>query len=174
MGAVLIEDELEFDFAAAIRAERFEDITYKMSHCMKSIDFIVEWDEELWFIEVKDPDNSKIPSKSKKHERRQFFEKFKSHTLFSKELGPKIKDSFLYLHLQKNLPDKPIKYYVLIAMKMLSPALLSSANDQLKISSCLLGPDNSAWPNKYLDGVAVFNKATWNEKLKQCPVTRNI
>ncbi len=45
--SVLTEEELEFDFSAAIRATRFDDENHKMNHCMKAVDFLVEWDEEF-------------------------------------------------------------------------------------------------------------------------------
>ena len=172
MGAVLTEDELEFDFTQAIKAERLDDETQKLSHCMKSVDFYVEWPYEFWFIEIKNPEHTKIPLSIKKKELKKFLNKISSETLFSNELGPKIKDSFLYLYLMNRLPQKTIKYYVLIAIQTLDPALLLFANDRLKSASCLLGPDQSAWPNAYVDGIGVFNEETWNDYFTQCPVDK--
>jgi len=37
-----------------------------------------------------------------------------------------------------------------------------------------MGPDNSYWSEKYVDGVVIYNEKTWNEKLRQCPVTRKV
>lgn len=170
---VLKEGELVFDFSAATTADQFDDEnTHKLSHCMKAVDFIVEWVNEFWFIEVKDPSNSKIPSEFKREKLREFIAKIDNETLFSNELGPKIKDSFLYLYLSQRLPPKPMKYFVLIAIGNLDHGLLLRAMEGLKRSSCLLGPDNSAWQNQYVEDALVFNLETWNEKLKQCPVKR--
>lgn len=55
MGDILTERTLEFDFSSADRAVRFDGETHRMSHCMKSVDFLVEWSDEFWFVEVKDP-----------------------------------------------------------------------------------------------------------------------
>ena len=49
-----IERELVFDFTAALRAEHFDEEARKMAHCMKAVDFIVEWPDDFWFAEVKD------------------------------------------------------------------------------------------------------------------------
>lgn len=173
MGKVLSEGELVFDFSAAIKSDQFDDEdTHKLSHCMKAVDFIVEWDNEFWFVEVKDPSNSKIPSEIRRNELKKFIANIDNETIFSNELGPKIKDSFLYLHLSKKLPPKPMKYLVLLAIGNLDHGLLLRSMDGLKRSSCLLGPDNSAWKNHYVEEALVFNEQTWNENLKQCPVTR--
>lgn len=173
MGNVLTEGDLVFDFSAAMISDQFDDeATHKLSHCMKAVDFIVEWEREFWFVEVKDPSNSKIPSEIKQNKLREFNAKIGNETLFSNELGPKVKDSFLYLHLSGRLPVKPIKYLVLIAIGNPDPALLLKAIESLKRSSCFLGPDKDGWKNSYLEEVMVFSEQTWNEKLKQCPVKR--
>lgn len=174
MGKVLSEGELVFDFSAAIKSDRFDDEdTHKMSHCMKAVDFIVEWDNEFWFVEVKDPSNSKIPSGIKRDKLEDFIAKMDNETLFSNELGPKIKDSFLYLHLTKRLQPKPMKYLVLLAIGNLDPGLLLRSTEGVIRSSCLSGPDNSGWENPYVEKVIVLNEQTWNKILKQCPVKRS-
>lgn len=174
MGKELREGDLLFDFSAAIMADQFDDeATHKLSHCMKAVDFIVEWKHEFWFVEVKDPSNSKIPSAIKRDKLKKFIAKIDNETLFSNELGPKIKDSFLYLHLSKRLPPKPMRYLVLLAIGNLDAALLLRSMEGVKRSSCFLGPDKGKWKNPYLEEVMVFNEQTWNEKLKQCPVKRS-
>ena len=62
MGEILIEKELEFDFRDALNAIQFDGYDHKMSHCMKAVDFLVEWDDEFWFVEVKDHSASTIPN----------------------------------------------------------------------------------------------------------------
>ncbi len=172
MGDVLKEGELEFDFTAALKATHFDDENHEMSHCMKAVDFLVEWPHEFWFVEVKDPSASSIPMKYRRRRLTDFIDKMRNETLFSRELAPKLKDSFLYLHLSGELPEKPLKYVVLLAMDNLEQALLANSMDHLKRYSCILGPDNSAWCNSYIEGVAIFNEQTWNRNLTRCPVIR--
>ena len=173
MGAILVESELVFDFSSALRAKKFDDENHKMAHCMKAVDFTVEWENEFWLVEVKDPSASEIPSKYKNSAKKEFLNQLKDGNLFSKVLGPKCKDSFLYLHLSKALPDKPLKYFVMVAEDSLDKATLAHLTDRLKRSTCFAGPDNNAWPGTYLESVAVFNEATWNENLGQCQVKRS-
>jgi hypothetical protein len=172
MGNILIENDLEFDFRAAISAVRFDDENHKMSHCMKAVDFLVEWDKEFWLVEVKDPSSRKIPNKFKDKELREFINKMRNQTLFAHELGPKLKDSFLYLSLRNRLPEKPLKYVVLLAIESFDTALLSQSMEHLKRYSCLMAPDNLYWSKKYIDGIAIYNEKTWNETLNKCPVYR--
>jgi len=172
MGQVLIEDDLEFDFRDAVKAVHFDDKNHKMAHCMKAVDFLVEWDEEFWFVEVKDPSSKKIPNKFKTKNLQKFINKMRNQTLFAHELGPKLKDSFLYLFLRNQLPEKSLKYVVLLAIESLDSAILSESMEHLKRYSCLVGPENSYWSENYIDGVAIYNEKTWNEKLKKCPVNR--
>ena len=174
MGEILIEKELEFDFRDALNAIQFDGYDHKMSHCMKAVDFLVEWDDEFWFVEVKDPSASTIPNQLRGRELTSFINKMKDKTLFSRELGPKLKDSFLYCHLQNNLPNKSLKYFVILAIDPLDHALLAHSIDQLRRYTCFLGPDNSAWPNRYIEAVAIFNQETWNKNLGHCPVSRRI
>ena len=78
MGEMLTEGDLEFDFSAAILSERFDHPdTHKLSHCMKAVDFIVEWDREFWFVEVKNPSNSSIPPEIKRDKLNDFISKCK-------------------------------------------------------------------------------------------------
>jgi len=172
MSIKLKEGDLEFDFRQAIRAEKFDDHTQKISHCMKGVDFMVEWPDSLWLIEVKDPDSTQIPQQYRDTQKKQFMKKLESQSLFSKELGPKIKDTFLFLYLKNELPAKPLKYFVLLAFGELDPELLPSLTDTLQRKSCLLGPDNSAWQNHYVEDAVIFTQQTWNKKLTQCPVVR--
>ena len=48
MSKVLQEGDLVFDFSAAIVSDQFDDpSTHKLAHCMKAVDFIVEWEHEF-------------------------------------------------------------------------------------------------------------------------------
>ena len=54
MGDILTEGDPELDFRTAITSAYFDEQGHhKMDHCMKAVDFIVEWPDEFWFVEVK-------------------------------------------------------------------------------------------------------------------------
>lgn len=174
MGEILTEREPEFDFRSAILSCQLDKQgKHKMAHCMKTVDFIVEWPDEFWFLEVKDPSCSKIPDNLKSEEIDEFVSKIKNRTLFSHELGPKLKDSFLYLYLRGRLPSKNLKYLVLLTIPIDDPpGFLGFCTDELKRSCCLLGPENPTWHNQYIKNVLIFNEHSWNYFLSYCPVKR--
>lgn len=169
MGEIVTEKELEFDFRSALKVVKFDDEhIHGMSHCMKAVDFLVEWEDEFWFVEVKDPDCAMASDK----ERRKFRKKIENKALFSKVLGPKLKDSFLYLYLGKKIPSKTLKYFVLLALDSLQPENLLPLSDNLQNSCCLRKAPEAPWANPYIDAAMVFTEKTWNEHLGHCPVTR--
>ena len=54
----LTEGKLEFVFEGAVSARKFDGHDHGLSHCMKAVDFIVEFQDQYLFVEVKDPQNS--------------------------------------------------------------------------------------------------------------------
>ncbi len=170
-----IEGELMFDFSSADNVWDFDESgEHKMSHCMKAVDYIVEWTDEVWFVEVKDPAKTTIPAQYRQQRLDEFMERIQSDTLFSRELGPKCKDSFLFLHLSGNDLNKPLKYHVLVGIESLDSALMIRCAENLKRVTCFLGPDNNVWANRYLDATRFFNLTTWNRVFTHCPVTRTV
>lgn len=53
----LTEGELVFVFEDAVSARKFDGHDHGLTHCMKAVDFIVEFQDKYLFIEVKDPQN---------------------------------------------------------------------------------------------------------------------
>lgn len=86
---------------------------------MKAVDFIVELKDRSFFIEFKDPQNPD----SKSGNEREFVEKFLSGNI-DEDFKYKYRDSFLY-EWASGKAEKPIYYYVLIAMDTLTEAELA-------------------------------------------------
>lgn len=173
MDKILQEGDLEFDFSRAIAVWEYErEIGDKMSHCMKCVEFVVEWDDAIWLIEVKDPENPNIPKQYSKKQFQNFMDKLQSDKLFSEELGPKAKDTFLFLYLQNELGEKPLKYLVLLGLDSFKDADIFPLNTPLKRAICFLGPDNSNWVNYYFEAAHVFNIRNWNKHFPYCQIRR--
>ena len=51
---LLREGDLEVEFVDANNGRKFDE-EYGLSHCMKAVDFIVEFEDRYLFIEFKDP-----------------------------------------------------------------------------------------------------------------------
>ena len=136
----LTEGELEFVFEGAVSARKFDGDDHGLTHCMKAVDFIIEFVNRYLFVEVKDPQDSRATEQN----RREWIEKFTSGRL-DHSLKYKYRDSFLY-EWAAGRGDKPIVYVVLIALDSLDGALMLSRQDQLReqASAGLQGQTQSA------------------------------
>ena len=160
----LTEVELEFVFEGAVRARKLDGPDHRLTHCMKAVDFIIEFQDKYLFVEVKDPQDSGAPE----DRRHQWIERFTSGKL-DQILKYKYRDSFLY-EWGAGRGDKPIVYIVLIALDTLDSALMSSRQDQL---SRLLPTDTpESWDRPIANGCVVLNIESWNRTLQGCRVRR--
>jgi len=154
----LREGELEFVFEGAVSARKFDGPDHGLSHCMKAVDFIVEFQDQYLFIEVKDPQNSDATEDC----RSQWIEKFTSKQL-DQTLKYKYRDSFLY-EWCAGRGDKPITYVVLIALYSLDSALMVTRQDEL--DRILPARDTpKSWIRPMAQGCLVLNIESWNRTL---------
>lgn len=164
---VLAEDDLQISLPAGVRGRKFDDeAVHGLSHCMKAVDFIVELEERILFVEFKDPDNPQANPR----DRARFVGKFLSGQLDA-DLKAKYRDSWLYEWAQGRI-EKPVFYLVLIASAALSEAELLQRTDALKRQLPLRGPADQPWKRDFVAGCAVMNMAAWNRVLPQLPVSR--
>ena len=164
---VLIEGDLQITLPDTAKGRKFDDhVLHGLSHCMKAVDFIVELEEQLLFIEFKDPeDPSALPA-----QRTEFIKKFCGGQIDS-DLKAKYRDSWLY-EWAENRAKKPITYLVLIGASTLSSAELLARTDALNRQIPMVGPANRPWKKPFLAGCAVMNIAAWNKALPQYRVSR--
>lgn len=152
---VLQEGELEFTFPAGTHAVKFDGPNHGLSHCMKAVDFIVDFGSYFLFVEVKDPDNTIATSKH----REQFAVEL-SQPNFTRKLSLKYRDSFLY-HWAENKSGKPVKYVVLLQLETLRSPQYLVIHQALKIDL----PETSlpkAWSRTLVGGSAVLDMSMWN------------
>ena len=163
---VLTEGNLEITINGKANARKFDDASHGLSHCMKSVDFIVELPDRYMFIEVKDPQAPQATGKA----RDKFFQKFQSGQI-DEELKYKYRDSFLYEWASKRV-DKPVDYLVLIALDDALQPLLLTRKDALERKLPLRGPKSRLWPRPIVRGCGVFNITSWNRHFPEYPVRR--
>ena len=165
------EKDLIFTFDDGFTPIRFDDDrTHGLSHVMKKIDFIVQSQLQTWLIEVKDPDNTKIPAAHVATNQASFRKKMRSGTLYSRELAPKLKDTLVYLALAHRVPTNEIRYLVFLGVAKLDAAMLLTAQDRLKKLCFLPGPFQKPWVSGF--NVMVFNMESWNRNLAPHSVRR--
>lgn len=164
---VLADDALQVVLPPGAVGRKFDDAAvHGLSHCMKAVDFIVELDDRLLFIEFKDPDHPLANAK----DRDRFIRKFLGGQIDG-DLKTKFRDSFLYEWASGRV-DKPIYFLVLIGAAELSDADLLVRSDALASQLPVLGPRNTPWVRPFVAGCAVMNLAAWNAALPQFPASR--
>jgi hypothetical protein len=149
----LQENELVFEFVGAIHAQVFDGDAHGLSHCMKAVDFVVEYPDHELFVEVKDPDQTDATP-----ERKAIFEnKLKSHQLV-RDLARKYRDSWLYRWAEQR--DKPVRYVLFLQLSTLGAPDLLTLADKLKHELPLHG--GPSWRRTFVERVAVLDMHQWN------------
>ena len=163
----LTEGNLQITFPPDASIRKFDNPeSHGLTHCMKAVDFIVEDDDRVLFIEFKDPDHPR----TKEKDRKKFVKSFKSERLIE-ILKYKYRDSFLYEWASGNA-GKPIHYWILIGMDHLTETELLARTDDLKRKLPLCGPRSEAWTRPICEDCMMFNLETWNRSLPDFPVSR--
>lgn len=163
----LIEQNLQITIPNNIKVRKFDDdASHGLSNCMKAVDFIIEMSDRYLFIEFKDPEHPK----SRPKDRNTFISNFLSGNIDA-DFKYKYRDSFLYEYASGRA-DKPVYYYVLVAIEKLTEAELITRTDDLNRQLPLRGPKSGEWKHSIVAGCAVFNIATWNLHLNKFPIQR--
>lgn len=164
---VLIEGDLKVTLPVGAEARKFDDGSHGLSHCMKAVDFIVELDDRVLFVEFKDPDD---PAAINPQKPAEFIKNFLSGKLDT-DLQYKYRDSYLY-EMASGRANKPVYYYVLIGAGALSDAELLARTEALKQKIPLDGANGKPWKKPFLAGCAVMNLLAWNKHLPMYPASR--
>ena len=160
------EGNLQIAFPRGARVRKFDDPESHGLSCMKAVDFIVEEDDRVSFIEIKDPEHPR----AKEGNREDFMRRFHSGKL-DEDLKYKYRDTFLYEWASGGL-DKPISYWVVVAIETLTSADLSMRTDDPKRKLPLNGPPSGKWKRSIVTDCMVFNVETWNKHQPHFPLTR--
>ncbi|MBE9061811.1 hypothetical protein [cf. Phormidesmis sp. LEGE 11477] len=146
----LVERDLEFEFAGALNAFKFDDGRAQTTSSLQAVDFIVEYPHCYRFIEVKDPDEAGAANV------KAFADKLKSGRLI-RSLAGKYRDSYFFRALAgKN--TKKIEYVVLLAMTALDDAVLLTKQAELHRSIPLR---HQRWAQDAAAVCLVLNISQW-------------
>jgi len=164
---VLVEGDLQITLPNGATGRKFDDEkTHGLSHCMKAVDLIIELEDRILFVELKDPEHPASQPKDSQ----EFVNKFLAGQIDA-DLKTKYRDSFLY-EWSCRRADKPIYYLVLIAISALGPAELLTRTEALKRQLPLMGPQAKPWLQPFVAGCVVMNLDEWNRLLPELPVSR--
>ncbi len=159
---ILSEGDLEFNFTDGTNVFKFDEVNnaspnyHGLTHCMKSVDFIIECQDDWLFVEIKDFE----------HPSRSFAGTPDIDDLVAK-LVQKYRDTFLYRWAEKKL-DKPIRYICLVALSSPSVYLTDKLKRQLPVPK----KQSERWSQSIVLSVSVMNIEEWNRHFSEWPVIR--
>ncbi len=164
----LRERDIEIEFTDALDGLVFDQMDSSQPNYhgigeMCRVDFIVEFDDAIVFVEVKDPENSNAQTKGLK----RFHKQLNDGTL-SFKFASKFIDSFFYRWAEDKLP-KTVHYLSLVTLES---ALLPNFSDEIARQLSPVGKSSVRWQRHPVQNCQVFNIETWNENFPKWPVTR--
>lgn len=119
MSKLLDEGNLQFDFSACQAVERFDDKKIN-PYGMKSVDFVAEDSENLFFLEVKDFQHPKATAERRAADYKMLIDAgIGQKSIFNLEMGKKIKDSLLRKYASGDRINKKVVYLLLINLDKL-------------------------------------------------------
>jgi hypothetical protein len=165
----LRERDLEIDFTDALDAIVFDQMNaakpgYHGIGQMHRVDFVVELNEAILFVEVKDPGNPKAQAKGLE----KFFGELQDGTLGS-TFAAKFIDTFLYRWAEERL-EKPVHYISLVTLD--DGELLPNLSDEIAKRLPPMGIAVPRWKRQLVNNCQVFNIELWNAAFPKWPVTR--
>ena len=159
------EGKLEFDFSTA----RATDQPDKKAQPLKSVDFWAQYTDELWLIEVKDPEAASIVHQPGAVA--SVLKEILNDHLLKEHLLPKLYGAFAYLVEIGKEPRGRVRYGVVIGMSTLTAADRSMLTNKVQRIVDRIGPKirySRHWPL-----VEVHNVASWNHTHPHMSITRH-
>jgi hypothetical protein len=161
--------DLEFSFPDELIWEELDRQGVKLPVQMKFVDLVIEREEDILLVEIKDPSNDKAPPA----ERLKYFRKLADNSILTQELTPKARGSYTFLHLMKR-DTKPFKYVILIGLDAYGPveqlALLTGFKDRLLAD--IRCETDTPWQRHHIIDCSVVSIEIWNREFANWPVTR--
>jgi hypothetical protein len=159
--------DLEFEFPKTLMWEELDVQGQPLPHNMKFVDIIIERDNDILLVEIKDPSNVNCPES----EHKKYLKRLSDNSVLKLELTPKARDSYLYIHLMER-DTKPIKYIVLLGLDVfeteIQKGILTGFKDRLASD---IQNEGLGWKRKHIQDCIVLTVEQWN-KVFDWPLTR--
>lgn len=164
----LSERDIEIDFTDATHGLVFDQMrsdqpNYHGISEMHRVDFVVEFDDAIVFVEVKDPSNPNARSEGLQKFRNELNDGTLSSTFASKFI-----DSFFYRWAENKL-SKTVYYLSLVTLES---EVLPNFSDEIAKKLSPSGRRSARWQRHPVQNCQVFNIETWNKNFPKWPVTR--
>ena len=166
--AVFQEENFEFDFGNAT-VEKLDKQGRKMPTGMSLVDFVIEEEDHTLLVEVKDPARGKDPL----GQQRDYIKRMRQKPLVQKELTPKMRDSYCFLHLMRRDPKRCICVVLLgLDAEPFDVALLGPVKTRLLAR--LRQEAYEPWKREYVADCIVVTPDQWRKHFKNYPLKRPI
>ena len=161
--------ELEFSFPDELVWSELDQQGVKLPERMRFVDLVIEREQDVLLVEIKDPSVAKCPEQ----QRQDYFKQLKDNTVLKQELTPKARDSYTFLHLMER-DGKPFKYFVLLGLDAYDPAqqlaLLTGFKDRLLAD--IRCEADTPWRRHHIADCVVLSVDIWNKTFADWLVAR--
>ena len=113
MGKIITESGYTFDFSDSLDAFKANCISF---HDLSAVDFVVETENKVLLIEIKNPDNKKATKES----REKFFNDLEND-FYPYKIGAKFTNMLLRKWVAGSFYNKPIIFIFILEFKNLNP-----------------------------------------------------
>jgi hypothetical protein len=159
--------DLEFEFPKSLVWEELDAKGKILPQNMKFVDIVIERDTDILLVEIKDPSTVRAPEQELKN----YSKRLINNSILKNELTPKVRDSYLYMHLLER-DTKPFIYIVLLGLDAYDDSvqklILTGFKDRLMAD---IQNEGQGWKRKYIKDCAVLTIDHWN-KAFDWPLTR--
>lgn len=163
--------ELLFNFPEALTWSELDKQGVKLPMKMKFVDLVIERERDILLVEIKDPSHSRSPNK----ERNSYLKRLTNNSILADELTPKVRDSYLYLHLMER-DTKPFVYVVLLGLDAfdseIQKGVMYGFKDRLLAN--IREESFEAWKRKHIADCVVLSVDSWNQQFPDWPVRREV
>jgi len=161
--------ELLFSFPDDLSWSELDKQGVKLPVRMKFVDLVIEREDDILLVEIKDPSHSRSQDK----ERNAYLKRLSDNSVLTQELTPKARDSYLYLHLMER-DRKPFKYVVLLGLDAFAPAIQKGLLGPFKgrLLADIREESFEAWKRKHIADCMVLSVETWNQNFPGWPLRR--
>ncbi|UTZ25720.1 hypothetical protein HB761_02505 [Vibrio campbellii] len=153
--------DLEFEFPKSLVWEELDIQGATLPNNMKFVDIVIERENDILLVEIKDPSNGFSKDKTRK----KFYKELTDNTTIKQHLTPKVRDSYLYMHLMER-DVKPFKYVVLLGLDAFDEyqqkLVLTGFKDRLMSD---VQNEGQGWKRKYIQDCIVLTVEQWNKFL---------
>ncbi|QQM66441.1 hypothetical protein JG479_17795 [Pseudoalteromonas sp. LC2018020214] len=151
--------DLEFEFPKTLLWEELDIQGVTLPENMKFVDIVIERETDILLVEIKDPSNIRSPEK----EQNKYSKRLINNSVLKKELTPKARDSYSYMHLMER-DTKPFKYIVLLGLDAYDDSvqklILTGFKDRLMAD---IQSEGQGWKRKYVQDCVVLTVEHWNK-----------